>query len=545
MTELGDGAREAFDAAAADVDFRRDLALCMVHDRAATLAALADVGRMDRCKTVVDQLIADVKRDAKGIERARTTPRRDSFPVGGIEPPGPEAEALDPMRCTDAGNAARLVLHGRGQFLQLVHSKRWLTFQPRGTWAPDVHGDVTRAAIETARSWLVDAYSEPDGDRRERMARWSRTSESHTRLRAAVELSASLGLSALDHEFDADPWLLGTPDGVVDLRTASLLPPDPAHRVTKVTGARWRPGASYVAWEAFLVQVLPDLEQRNYLRRWCGYLLSGSVREHALLLLLGDGSNGKSVFITTIQHVLGGYAVTAPPELLLAKHGTDHPTELARLQGARAAFTVEVEEGRRWNESRLKQLTGGDVISARVMRGDWYDYQPSAKLLIAANHSPQVRGTDHGVWRRMRVLRFPITIEDDKQDKALPAKLRAESAGILQWMTQGYQEWQRMGLADPASIRAAVDEYKATQDWCGGFLAARCNVAPGFRVGATPLLEAAQDWCAANGHDKPSAKLLANRLKDRGFESCRFASGPYKGRSAWDGLTLNTNGGEG
>lgn len=254
--------------------------------------------------------------------------------------------------------------------------------------------------------------------------------------------------------WDAELWLLNTPGGVVDLRSGSLLPHDPRRYMTKITAVA--PGGDRPRWRKFLDEITGgNAELQSFLQRIAGYVLTGSIREHALFFFYGTGGNGKSVFLNTLTAILADYAAVAPMETFIVTQSERHPTDLAGLQGARLVTAQETERGRRWAESKIKALTGGDPIRARFMRQDFFTYLPSFKLVIAGNHRPSLSGVDAAIRRRFHLVPFTVTIANP--DKDLIDKLRAEWPAILVWMIEGCLAWQREGLNPPAAVRDATE----------------------------------------------------------------------------------------
>jgi putative DNA primase/helicase len=289
----------------------------------------------------------------------------------------------------------------------------------------------------------------------------------------------------------------------------------------------FQPAATCPIWLAFLERIMagnPDL--LAFLQRAVGFTLTGSVREHVLLFCYGGGANGKSTFLNTLIALLGGeYSMKAPPDLLMARGGEAHPTERADLFGRRCVVCNEADDGRRLAESLVKELTGGDSIRARRMREDFWEFNATHKLWLAANHKPIVRGTDHGIWRRIKLIPFTVTIPDDEQDKALPAKLEGELSGILNWALAGCIEWQETGLAPPADVATATSHYQQAMDVMGQFLEQRCVTAGGAEAGATSLYRAYRDWCVATGEHSLNQTRFGTELTERGFKTDRRTHG--------------------
>ncbi len=261
--------------------------------------------------------------------------------------------------------------------------------------------------------------------------------------------------------WDSDPWLLNTPGGIVGLRTGETLPHDPERYMTKITAVA--PGGECPLWRQFLAQVTGDnKELEDFLQRIAGYCLTGSTSEQALFFLYGTGGNGKGVFLNTLSAILADYAAVAPMETFTATQGERHPTDLAGLRGARLVTSQETENGRRWAESKIKAMTGGDPISARFMRQDFFTYMPAFKLVIAGNHKPGLSGVNEAIRRRFLLVPFTVTITEP--DRELPDKLRAEWPGILAWMIEGCLSWLENGLKPPDPVKDATAAYLSGED---------------------------------------------------------------------------------
>ena len=316
--------------------------------------------------------------------------------------------------------------------------------------------------------------------------------------------------------WDADPWSLNTPGGVVDLRTGGLLPHDAARFITKITAIE--PGGDCPRWQRFLEEITDaDTDLQEFLQRVVGYALTGSTSEHALFFAHGTGANGKGVFINTMTAILGDYAKTAPMETFVATHSDRHPTELAGLMGARLVTAQETEQGRRWAENKIKSLTGGDPISARFMRQDFFEFVPQFKLLIAGNHKPGLRGVDEAIRRRFYLIPFTVTIPPEKRDKDLFDTLKPEWPGILQWAIDGCLAWQQQGLNAPAAVRDATDAYLAAEDALAQWLDECCCRDPNHAERSSRLFANWKAWAEPAGEFVGSQKRFSQSLEDRGF----------------------------
>jgi P4 family phage/plasmid primase-like protien len=344
-----------------------------------------------------------------------------------------------------------------------------------------------------------------------------------TKLSQAATVAAVERLARADRRhattaevWDRDPWLLNTPAGIVDLRSGALAPHDRSLCMTKITSAA--PGGDCPAWLAFLDQVTGgDLELQAYLRRVVGYALTGVTTEHALFFLYGTGANGKSVFANTLTALLGDYATVAPMDMFMATSGDRHPTDMAGLRGARIVTSIETEQGSRWAESKLKALTGGDRITARFMRQDFFEFTPQFKLLVAGNHKPSIRNVDEAMRRRLHMVPFTVTIPPAQRDKRLPERLLAERDGILAWAIKGCLEWQRIGLRPPASVLAATDEYFEAEDALGRWIEECCERIANHVETTAALFASWRAWAEANGEYVGSVRRFSDSLLNRNF----------------------------
>jgi putative DNA primase/helicase len=332
--------------------------------------------------------------------------------------------------------------------------------------------------------------------------------------------------------WDQDPFLLGTPGGTVDLRTGTLRPATPADRITRQAGSAPNASAACPLWLTFLKEATGgDADMVRFLQQWAGYSLTGDTREHALVFVYGPGGNGKSVFLNVLTGILGDYATTAAMDTFTASKGDKHPTEVAMLRGARLVTASETEEGKAWAESRIKQLTGGDPISARFMRQDFFTYTPQFKLTIVGNHKPVLRNVDDAAKRRFNIV--PFTRKPANPDRELEAKLRAEWPAILSWMIAGCLDWQKNGIARPASVVEATDAYFSDQDLFAQWLDDECDVEPEntHKWEATSTLYASWSIYAKNAGESPgTVKAFGPNMLRKGLRPKRiFAGRGYEG----------------
>jgi len=304
--------------------------------------------------------------------------------------------------------------------------------------------------------------------------------------------------------------------------------------MTKITAVA--PGGECPLWHKFLERITGgDKELQKFLQRAAGYALTGSIREHALFFCYGTGANGKGVFLNTMTAILADYAAVAPMETFIVTKGERHPTDLAGLRGARLVTAQETEEGRRWAENKIKALTGGDPISARFMRQDFFTFYPAFKLWIAGNHKPGLRGIDEAIRRRLNLVPFTVTIPKDERDKDLSDKLRVEWPGILQWMIEGCTEWLEIGLKPAAAVVIATEEYLSEEDAIAQWINECCAIDAIYYETVANLYASWRMWAEGAGEFVGSQKRLSQALDDRGYRREREGG---TGRAGFKGIAL-------
>jgi putative DNA primase/helicase len=341
----------------------------------------------------------------------------------------------------------------------------------------------------------------------------------------------------MPQEFDSDPKLLNCNNGTVDLSTGELRHHDRADLLTCLAPVDFDKGAPCQVWENFVYEIQEkNIEVYEFLQRILGYALTGFTREQCLFILWGSGANGKSTLINLVTRLLGKYARNTPVETLLdKKRGGEIPIDVARLDGPRLVTAKEVDRGRRLSESLIKELTGQDTISARFLYGEFFDFIPKFKLFLSTNHMPIIRGTDNAIWRRIKLIRFPVQIPEEEWDQDLPEKLWAEAPGILNWLVEGCLSWQKWGLNVPEAVKESTAEFRGEMDVLADFLAERCIIASDKSGTAKELYQCYKDWAEDQGLSE--REILKQRtfgmaLSERGFRRHRSTHGRHR----WTGL---------
>jgi putative DNA primase/helicase len=379
-------------------------------------------------------------------------------------------------------------------------------------------------------TWAARDALEMDKSDAKKFLNWAKreaqTLRSKNTVAAVESLARANGPSvASPDQFDGDRLLLGTPGGTVDLRTGKMRPANRADMITKLTAVAPKSGTPEL-WLQFLSEIFDgDEELIAFLQRAAGYALTGETREHKMLFLYGTGRNGKSVFLNTLFHIWGDYARRAHAATFVNSNGDKHPTDVAGLQGARLVAGSELPKGKTWDESVIKDLTGGDIMTARFMRGDFFDFDPHLTLMIAGNNMPSFRGVDEAIRARVVLVPFTVTIPAEKRDQKLPEKLMAEAPQILAWAIEGALQWQKRGLDVPASVKAASTEYFDDEDTTGQFIADEVERdATGF-VTTTDLHRRFVQWCDGQGLNSWTLRTLQKEIKGRGFQTTRRNTG--------------------
>jgi putative DNA primase/helicase len=407
-----------------------------------------------------------------------------------------------------------------GEFRYVATWGRWFT------WSGQVwRGDDTLLAFDAARSICREAAAQAKRLNSKSPHKIAAMLASAKTVAATERLAkADRRLAATVNQWDADPWTLNTPAGLVDLRSGRLSSSRPEAYASKMTAAA--PAGDCPIWHAALNRAFAgDSELLAFFQRVAGYGLTGVTSEHAMFFSHGGGANGKGATHNTLTGMLGDYAVVAPMETFTATGGDRHPADLAMLRGARLVTAQETEEGRRWAEQKIKALTGGDPITARYMRQDFFTFTPQFKLLIAGNHKPGLRGVDEAIRRRMHLIPFNVTIPVEESDPNLPEKLKAEWPGILAWAIEGCLQWQRVGLAPPAAVRDATAKYLDAEDAFSLWLEERCQVDPNGWESSTALFGSWKAWAEKAGEYVGAQKRFVQTLEAKGLTPKRNSTG--------------------
>jgi len=425
-----------------------------------------------------------------------------------VLPDSPEAAEVptkmghqtEEVRLTDTGNA-RLLATLYGDVLRYDHRRgKWLLWNIH-RWERDHDGQIARWVVESAQKRYSDASTILDLKERTRVANWAIASESRQKIEACMALARNfLPIADNGDAWDREPWLLGVPNGVVDLRTGELRAGRPEDRITMTTGVEFKPETKCPRWERFLTEVFGDADFTDWLHRGLGYSISGDTTEQCIFIGYGVGGNGKGVFNSSLGYVLNDYAHTAPFSTFEQYQRAGIPNDLACLEFKRFVSSSETNDNARLNEARIKALSGCDTITARYLHQEFFSFQPHLKLWLFVNHRPKVVDDSFGFWRRVRLIPFTKQFTGKADDRRLSEKLRAEAPGILVWLVRGCLEWQRRGLDPvPECVRVATQEYKQESDPLAAFIADKCVENRQASTQAADLYRAYQQWAGTEG----------------------------------------------
>ena len=426
---------------------------------------------------------------------------------------------------TDLGNAERFIDQHGDDVLYCLELVKWLTWDWQ-RWSPDRTEEIVRRGHQTVRNISLEVDNTMGEEQKEAILKHAMRSEALGRVKNMIN-SARAYVPVLPEDLDQESMLLNCTNGIVDLNTGDLLTHTRERLMTKMIKVKYDPKAECKEWEKFLDLVTGGDKKLQYsLQLAIGYSLTGSTDEHLFFFLYGLGANGKTTFTETIRRLMGDYSHRTDIEALLQswRHGQEATPHLADLAGARFVLASELPENRKLNESLIKEITGGDSITARYLYGQPFSFQPTHKLWVFGNHKPNISGTDEGIWRRMRgIFPFKVTIPEN-QRRPMSEILRifeSEFSGILNWAVTGCLMWQSNGLEFAPAMKDAAEEYRTEQDLVQQFIEERCDMHSEYSEMKDSLYKAWRDWCEDSGEEnarRRSKHWLTRQMTNRGFD---------------------------
>ncbi|MEK3995487.1 phage/plasmid primase, P4 family [Psychrobacillus sp. FSL K6-2365] len=419
--------------------------------------------------------------------------------------------------CTELGNAERIA-NDYGNVIRHVGDAGWYVWDGK-RWKEDRKREIEKITAKVLRK-LFKSENEHE-------QKWAKQCEKRAIRMNSIKDMIPL-VPAEREEFDNHPFLFNVSNGVIDLKSGDLLQHDRNYMITKISNVEYDKNAKCPEWEKFLESIFKtpsgetDHEVIDFMQRVIGHSMTGDISEQLMFFLFGSGRNGKSTFINTIQKLLGDYGRQTNSETFIKKNNDGGiNNDIARLVGSRFVSAIESEEGQQLSESLVKQITGGERISARFLRQEFFEFTPEFKVFFTTNHKPIIKGIDEGIWRRIKLIPFSVTIPKHEIDKKLPEKLTFEAAGILNWMIEGCLKWQKLGLNNPSTILAATDGYRGEMDIIEPFIFDTCLVNPLAKVEAKTLFSVYEKWCVENGEFALKNRTFYRLLETRGFKKER------------------------
>jgi len=479
------------------------------------------------------------------VEAAEGKDAYDHLKAGhGVEdfvPVEEETELGEPTlkyNLSDTGNAMRFAdLHqDKARF---VHTwKKWMLWSG-AYWRMDDTGAVQDLVKQTIDAMWEEARNGRE-ELRKKMMGHSLSTEADRARKALLSIACAERRIAITSEtLDKNEWLLNLRNGTIDLKSQEIREHRQADYLTHLLNLTYDTNAECPRWKDFLIQIMDGEEETiDFLQRAVGYSLSGSTREQVFFLLYGTGSNGKSTFLEVIRTLLGSLAQNADFNTFLHREFEAVRNDIARMRGVRFVTAVEAEGDRRFSESIIKILTGGDTVTARYLYSEPFEFKPQFKIWLAANHRPIIRGTDHAIWRRVRLIPFTVTIPAEDQDQDLAQKLQAESPGIMAWAIEGCRLWFERGLGMSEGVRDATECYRDDMDPITPFFEECCVFNEIHRIPSAHLYNAYIAWAEKNGRPKFGNIAFGNMMRDSDKDIRPLKSA---GKRCWEGVALKEN----
>lgn len=444
------------------------------------------------------------------------------------------------FKYTERGNSERFIEQWADKIKYNNTSGKWHIWDGK-CWEMDQRKHIIELGKATVLRIYEEALVETNEERRQALSKHAVKSDTKAQISSMIELASSnSNISVLNEDFDANPYLINFNNGLYDLDKQQFLKHAPQLMLSKRCDVDYDPTAETVFFEDALLTIFnQDTELIEFVQRAVGLSLCGAHLEEVLFFCYGTGKNGKSVFFNVIKMIMNDYFMKAPTEMLMMRYNDPIPNDIARLPGARIVVAAELPENRALNENKVKDLTGGDPIMARFLHKEFFEFTPTHTLWIYGNHKPNIRGTDEGIWRRICMIPFTVTIppEERRPQHELMRDFESEKSGILNWMLKGWEEYQKQGLNPPDSVRKATKEYKDEQDRIGDFLAECCELSSVNIIKASDLFKQYNEYCNEN-HEQPLTKKKFYKAIE---EKSDISSEKVRDQKGFRGIDLNEN----
>ena len=454
----------------------------------------------------------------------------DARPTAQTEPTTESLSKPKIYNRTDIGNAERLVEHWKGEIRFCVELNCWLIWDGI-RWLVDDGSAIDRRAIEMIKAMSKEAITYGPDEERRALLGHALYSERSARINSMIKLArVQDGIPIALNDLDTDPMLLNCKNGTLDLRTGILLPHRKEDLITRLVHVDYDPEAICPIWYKFLSQITKrDFDLQSYLNRLAGYCLTGKTSEQTIWIFYGEGANGKSTFIETLRVLLQEYAKQADFTSFKKKKFDGIRNDLARIKGARLFTAVETGKGDYLDEVLIKRITGQDTITARFLHKEFFEFKNNAKVIIAANDLPKIRGKDHAIWRRVKIVPFSLTIPSETMDRDLPEKLRGELPGILAWAVRGCIDWQILGLVQPQEVTDASDSFRRDMDTVPTFVKEMCRTGYELKVKKSVLWNSYRKWCFEKKVKAASRTDFRSEMLEQGFSETKISVEYYTG----------------
>lgn len=432
----------------------------------------------------------------------------------------------DIYRRTDAGNAELFTFLYSSKVRYNHTQNKWYVFNGQ-YWQMDTREEVYQLCKVAARIRQSEATRIADPDEREQEFRWGMSSEGAVKIRNTLTLAKSMSsISTENNDWHQDRMLLQFNNGTLDLRTQTFRDGSPEDMIYQSVGYDYDEAAECKTWEKAIREIFDSNDEMvGFFQRTLGYSITGDTREHCLFILNGNGSNGKSVVLETIKKVLGKYAENSSFSTFEATNSSQ-TNDIARLRYARLVTASESGQSKRFNEERIKSITGGDEVTARKLYQEFETWTPQFKIWFAVNTLPDIRGTDDGIWRRIKVIPFNVSFKG-REDKELTHKLSNEIQGIMNWALKGLKAWLEEGLKSPDEIHNATNAYRSESDVVANFMEERVENAAGERVSSKVLYSAYRDYCSNAGLSPGSQTIFGRQLSQMSISKVKSSGNMY------------------
>ncbi|HOK03229.1 MAG TPA: phage/plasmid primase, P4 family [Spirochaetota bacterium] len=436
---------------------------------------------------------------------------------------------------TDLGNSERFIDRYQNIVRFCKEQKAWYIWNG-SKWNIDKKNEIQELAKDMAMEMKTEAYKLSDPEIRNALLQHAKKSQSNASIKNIINLSESdRSINVTGEDLDSNNWLFNVANGTLDLKTGLLLPHDPSDLITKISNVKYDETARCPKFMAFLDYILAGNDELiEYIQKLVGYCLTGSIDQQILPILYGTGSNGKTTFMKVLEGLLGEYCIYSDISSFVASQNSSTRNDLARMKGSRLVLTTEFEHNQNISEALIKKVTGGEKITCRFLYGEYFDYTPTFKIMMATNYKPRVKGTDEGIWRRIHLIPFTVRITEENRKENYAQELLEELSGILNWAIEGCLKWQSDKLKKPAAVEEATSDYRMEMDDLADFLDACCETADNSKTRSSELFDAYIRWCYKNDiKDQLTQKAFSKELEERGYRKKRDSMGTY-----WKNIVL-------